>query len=82
MPRLAIHAQDRLCAAKADQHPAAVFELELEAIHGDEFGHFQAAECFGFVIQDDFLARGLVAAEGTVHAVIEIFAAHFGEQDL
>lgn len=43
VPRLAVDAQDRFCAAETDEHPAAVFEAELETIHSHEFGYFQAA---------------------------------------
>ena len=80
MSRLAIHAQNRFRPREANQHPAAVFKLELETIHGDKFGYFQAAESLGVVVHDDLLARIGVAAKGTVYTVVEIFTANFGEQ--
>ncbi len=80
MPRLAVDAQDRLGAREADEHPAAVFETELEAVHGHEFGYFQPAEGLRVVVPDDLLARGAVTAKGTVHAVVEKLASNFREQ--
>ena len=37
---LTVDTHDRFRAGKSDQHPATIFEFELEAIHRNEFGHF------------------------------------------
>ena len=37
---LAIDAHNRLGAGEADEHPAAIFQLELESVDRDEFQHF------------------------------------------
>ena len=68
--RLAIDAHDRFGAGEADQHPAAIFELELETVHGDEVDHFQPADGLRVGIQDHLFPVGMAAAEGTVDAVV------------
>ena len=61
--RLAVDPHDRFGAAETDQQPAAILQLELEAIDGDQFGHFQAAEGFRFRVEDHLLAALAVSAE-------------------
>lgn len=56
MRGLAIDAHDGFSAAEADQQPATVLEPELEAVHRDEFHHFQTYNRFGVCIENDFFA--------------------------
>src|SRR5512141_1836017 len=50
----AIDAHDRFGSTETDEQPAAILEFELKTVHGDEFGHFQAAESLGVIFEDQF----------------------------
>ncbi len=74
MGGLAVNAHDGLGAGETDEHPAAVFELELEAIHGDQAGNLQPANGFRICVQDGGFAVFAIAGEGGVDAVVEMLA--------
>src|SRR5262245_37391745 len=54
MCSFAIHAHDGLRSTKTDEQPAAVLQLELESIYGNELGNLQATQCFWFRLEDHF----------------------------
>ena len=78
---LTVNPDDGLGSTEADEHPAAVFELELVAVERNQARHFQPANCRGPGRQYSCLAVRAITFEGRVDPVV-VVRANFLEQQL